>query len=170
MGHSEDFKVEFNTELNKLKEFVETRKTSLEEEIEETLHLAIANAKDSLELIQKNIDPKVEKIIQNKMEYIDNKMENWKKDFRYVAQEEIKTGSEELTKKTLENLDGIIEEKKKMLKEELSLIVHEEIRNLVEPGFQKTATDIKNVKNKILMSIGLTTLALVGILTLHFFL
>ena len=70
MGHSEDFKVEFNTELNKLKEFVETRKTSLEEEIEETLHLAIADAKDSLELIQKNIDPKVEKIIQNKMNNI----------------------------------------------------------------------------------------------------
>ena len=142
-----------------LKEFIENRKTSLEEEIEEALHQAIADAKDSLELIQENIEPKVEKIIQNKMEYIDKKMENWKKDFRYAAQEEVKASSEGLSQKTLEGLDKIIEEKIKALNEELLPAIRKEIKSFVEPSLKEAAEDIQSIQGKVLITMGLAVLA-----------
>ena len=169
MNRSDELEPPFNAELDKLKEFIETRKASLEEEIEETLHQAIADAKDSLELVQENIEPKVEKIIQTKMEYIDNKMENWKKDFRNAAREEVKVGSEGLAQKTLEGLNAIIKEKEKALKEELLPVIREEIKNFVEPSLKKTTEDIQRVQGQILIVIGLATFVLACILILQFF-
>ena len=42
---------------------VETRKETLEEEIEEKINEAIRNARDCLERVQENIEPKLENII-----------------------------------------------------------------------------------------------------------
>ena len=57
--------------LDILIEHVESRKEGLEEEIQEHLHESLANARDSIERIQENIAPKVEKAIHTKIEEID---------------------------------------------------------------------------------------------------
>ena len=102
------------------------------------------------------------------MEYIDNKMENWKKKFRYVAQEEVKAVSEDFAQKTLEDLDKIIDEKKKALKEELLPLIRKEVKTAVEPSLKQVAENIQGIQGKVMTSIGLAVLALAGILILQF--
>jgi len=63
--------------LEILTEHVASRKESLEEEIEETLHESIRNARDCLEKIQENIEPKLEGIIREKLDVLKIKMDRF---------------------------------------------------------------------------------------------
>ena len=62
-SNQEEFKKvsKIQQRLDILIEHVESRKEALEEEIQEHLHESLANARDSIERIQENIAPKVEK-------------------------------------------------------------------------------------------------------------
>ena len=153
-------------EFGKLKDYIENRKALLEEEIEETIHQALADAKDSLELIRENIDPKVDKIVRDKMEFIDNKMENWKKDFRLAAHEEVRAGADNLSQKTLDGLDGVVEEKINALKEDLRKLVLEEVKTAVAPGFRQMEETTADLKNKALIALAVSALALIGVVVL----
>ena len=73
---------ELKEKLDLLTEHVGSRKEALEEEIEESLHDAIRNARDCLERIQENIDPKLEKIVREKLGEIDTQMKAWKEENR----------------------------------------------------------------------------------------
>tara|TARA_B100000686_G_C16649165_1_gene894538 strand:+ start:100 stop:597 length:498 start_codon:yes stop_codon:yes gene_type:complete len=162
------FSSDHEEELSKLKDYIETRKTSLEEEIEETIHQALADAKDSLELIRENIGPKVDKIIQNKMELIDKKMDNWKKDFRTAAQEEVEFGRENLYRKTLDGLNPIVEEKVNTLKEDLQKIIQEEVKTALAPGFKEIEKNIAQLRKKALIALVLSTTVLIVIAIFRF--
>ena len=59
--------------LEILEEHVDSRKEALEEEIEENLNEAIRNARDCLEKIQENIEPKLEKNNSEKVGYLKSK-------------------------------------------------------------------------------------------------
>ena len=95
-------------------------------------------------------------------------MENWKKKFRDVAQEEVKAESENLTRKTMASLDSIIDEKKKAIKEELLPLIGEEIKTAMEPTLKQTEEDIKKIQGKVFIAIGFMALSLTGILILQF--
>ena len=81
-SNQEEFKKvsKIQQRLDILIEHVESRKEALEEEIQEHLHESLANARDSIERIQENIAPKVEKAIHAKMEEIDRKMRRLNED------------------------------------------------------------------------------------------
>ena len=61
--------------LEILAEHVESRKEVLEEEIEENINEAIRNARDCLEKVQENIEPKLEKIIRERLDILKIKMD-----------------------------------------------------------------------------------------------
>jgi predicted nucleic acid-binding Zn-ribbon protein len=63
--------------LEILAEHVESRKEGLEEEIEENLNEAIRNARDCLEKIQENIEPKLAGIIREKLDVLKVKMDRF---------------------------------------------------------------------------------------------
>ena len=161
-------KPELEEELKEFKSYIENRRALLEDEIEENIHQAIADAKDSLELIRENIDPKVDKIIQNKMELIDNKMENWKKDFRMVAKEEVHVNSDSLLKKTIDELETLVSEKVNSLKDDLKNSVESEFISTVSPRLKKMEENISDFRNKILIALCIsgTLLAVVILLKL----
>ena len=89
--NQEEFKKvsEIQQRLDILIEHVESRKEALEEEIQEHLHESLANARDSIERIQENIAPKVEKAIHAKMEEIDRKMRRLNEDGLESVREEL---------------------------------------------------------------------------------
>ena len=62
-----DLKVfgEYKEALDDLKDYVESRKMSLEEEIEGKLHESVRNANDCLERVQETLEPKFEKMVAN---------------------------------------------------------------------------------------------------------
>jgi len=118
---------ELREKLDILTEHVVSRKEALEEEIEESLHEAIRNSRDSLEKIQENIDPKLEKVIRAKLEEIDKKMNRWQEDNVLAVKEAIKKESPALTKAILWELDQIIVEKVKQVKDAIMESVAEEV-------------------------------------------
>ena len=65
---------ELKQKLTILTEHVDSRKEALEEEIEESLHEAIGNARDCLERVQENINPKLESIINERLGILRIKM------------------------------------------------------------------------------------------------
>ena len=157
---------EAEKELNKLRNHIETRKASLEDEIEETIYQALADAKDSLELIRENIDPKVDKIIQDKMQLLDNKIENWKKDFRLAAKEEVQSSSADLSKKTLDCLDDVIEERIVALKDDLRNLIGEEIKLAFTPKLNQLQENVSGLKNKALIALGVSAFTLITTIVL----
>ena len=94
-SNQEEFKKvsKIQQRLDILIEHVESRKEALEEEIQEHLHESLANARDSIERIQENIAPKVEKAIHTKMEEIDRKMRRLNEDSLESDREELKNAT-----------------------------------------------------------------------------
>jgi hypothetical protein len=159
---------ELKEKLDILTEHVDSRKEALEEEIEESLHEAIRNSRDSLERIQENIDPKLEKVIRAKLEEIDKKMNVWKEESVLAVKGEIQKESPALTKKILWELDQIIVEKVKQVKDQVMASVTEEVNRGVQSALQEFKEDAdKNMQRMRLLSIGsliLSVLVLVGFL------
>jgi len=158
----ENFRVisELKEKLDILTEHVESRKEALEEEIQESLHEAVRNSRDSLEKIQENIDPKLEKVIRAKLEEIDKKMNRWKEDNVLAVREEIKKESPALTKAILWELDQIIVDKVKQVKDAIMESVAKEAGRQVGEALKEFRKESKkNLQRVRLLCIGFLVLS-----------
>ena len=118
-------------------EHVESRKEGLEEEIQEHLHESLANARDSMELIQENIAPKVEKAIHTKMEEIDRKMRRLNEDSLDAVREELEKATPEISETILADLDKLVAENTRFVKME---ILNEVKENSIEIRERKASS------------------------------
>lgn len=162
----ENFRIitELRGKLDILTEHVESRKEALEEEIEESLHEAVRNSRDSLEKIQENIGPKLEKVIRAKLEEIDKKMNRWKEDSVLAVKEEIKKESPALTKAILWELDQIIVEKVKQVKGAIMESVTEEVSRQVGDALKEFKDESEKSFQRVkLLSIGFLVLSVLAL-------
>ena len=161
---------EIQQRLDILIEHVESRKEALEEEIQEHLHESLANARDSMELIQENIAPKVEKAIHTKMEDIDRKMRRLNEDSLDAVREELKKATPEISQKILEDLDKLVAENTRFVKIEILNEIKEELKktiaNSLTPLNEKLENELPVAKNSAFLAIILSALALVGMVWL----
>ena len=172
-NHEEFKKVsEIQQRLDILTEHVESRKEALEEEIQEHLHESLANARDSIERIQENIAPKVEKAIHAKMEEIDRKMRRLNEDGLESVREELQNATPEISQKILEDLDKVIAENIRFVKMEILTEVKKDLQKTIQstltPLQEKIDQRLNDAKIRILISMGMGSLALLGILFLMF--
>ena len=158
---------EIQQRLDILIEHVESRKEALEEEIQEHLHESLANARDSMELIQENIAPKVEKAIHTKMEDIDRKMRRLNEDSLEAVREELQKATPEISEKILEDLDKLVAENTRFVKIEILNEIKEELKktiaNSLTPLNEKLDRELPVAKNSAFLSIILSVLALSGV-------
>ncbi len=173
-SNQEEFKKvsKIQQRLDILIEHVESRKEALEEEIQEHLHESLANARDSIERIQENIAPKVEKAIHAKMEEIDRKMRRLNEDSLESVREELQKATPELSQRILEDLDQVIAENTRFVKMEILTEVKKDLKNTIQnsltPVQEKIDQELHTTKIRILIAIGLAALALSGILFQNF--
>ncbi len=173
-NNQEEFKKvsEIQQRLDILIEHVESRKEALEEEIQEHLHESLANARDSIERIQENIAPKVEKAIHAKMEEIDRKMRRLNEDGLESVREELQNATPEISQKILEDLDKVIAENIRFVKMEILTEVKKDLQKTIQstltPLQEKIDQRLNDAKIRILISMGMGSLALLGILFLMF--
>jgi hypothetical protein len=153
------------TEL--LSEHVESRKEALEEEIEESLHEAIQNARDSLERIQENIEPKLEKIIQERLDVIRHQMDELKYEARETVRNEIDKKSDALNQKLLGALEGTIRDQVGQgmveLRAKLGDAVREEVDGSLKDVRETTRDNVAKVQQLVWISLGVAVLAGVGV-------
>ena len=114
--------------LEILTEHVESRKESLEEEIEESLHESIRNARDCLEKIQENIEPKLEGIIRERLDILKIKMDRFTEEGLDALHKEIDKQTPVLTQKILEEVDGLVASKLMSARKELSHSVEQKVQ------------------------------------------
>ena len=170
--NQEDFRKISETQqrLDILIEHVESRKEALEEEIQEHLHESLANARDSMELIQENIAPKVEKAIHTKMEEIDRKMRRLNEDSLEAVREELKKATPEISETILADLDKLVAENTRFVKMEIFNEVKEELKKTIQasltPFEQKLDRELPTAKTFSILSMSLATLALLGVVWL----
>ena len=171
-NNQEDFRKISETQqrLDILIEHVESRKEALEEEIQEHLHESLANARDSMELIQENIAPKVEKAIHTKMEEIDRKMRRLNEDSLEAVREELKKATPEISETILADLDKLVAENTRFVKMEILNEVKEELKKTIQaslaPFEQKLDRELPTAKTFSILSMSLATLALLGVVWL----
>lgn len=167
-----DLKVisEIREKMEALSEYVESRKGALEEEIDEKLHEAVANARDSLELIQENLEPKVKQFIQEKLKELDAKVSNWKSDFRLTAREEIRKESDPIVKKVLQELETVMESKYGVIKRDMLMTLRGEVEGQVKSSLDEFEKDTREKLNRARMisyvALGLAILAGLGAVSL----
>ena len=126
----ENFKTitDIKGKLEILAEHVESRKEGLEEEIEEHLNEAIRNARDCLEKIQENIEPKLEKIIRERLDILKIKMDRFTEEGLGALHKEIDKQTPILTQKILEEVDGLVTSKLMAARNELSQSIDQKIQ------------------------------------------
>lgn len=153
-----------------LSEHVESRKEGLEEEIEESLHEAIQNARDSLERIQENIEPKLEKIIQQRLDVIRHQMDEMKFEAREMVQREIDKKSDALNQKILDALEGTIRKQVGQgmveLRAKLGDVVREEVQGSLKDIRETTRAGVAKVQQQVWIALGIAVLAGLGVLVL----
>ncbi len=156
------------TEL--LSEHVESRKAALEEEIEESLHEAIQNARDRLERIQENIEPKLEKIIQERLDVIRHQMDEWKFEARETVQREIEKKSDALNQKLIGALEGTIREQVGRgmveLRTKLGDAVRDEVQGSLKDIRETTRAGVAKAQQQGWIALGIAVLAGLGVLVL----
>lgn len=161
---------EIRQRLDILAEHVESRKGALEEEIQEHLHESLANARDSMERIEENIAPKVEKAIRAKMEEIDRKMARLNEDGLEAVRQELVKATPELTEKILQDLDKLVAENTRFVKMEILNAVKEElnktVQSAIEPVNKKLANDLPALKTLTISALALAGVALLGMIWL----
>jgi len=161
---------EIRQKLDILAEHVESRKGALEEEIQEHLHESLANARDSMERIEENIAPKVEKAIRTKMEEIDRKMARLNEDSLEAVRQELVKATPEISEKILQDLDKLIAENTRFAKMEILNQVKEEldksIQSKIEPLSKKLEKDLSTSKNLAVSALVLAGAALLGVIWL----
>ena len=156
-SNQEEFKKvsKIQQRLDILIEHVESRKEALEEEIQEHLHESLANARDSIERIQENIAPKVEKAIHAKMEEIDRKMRRLNEDGLESVREELQNATPEISQKILEDLDKVIAENIRFVKMEILTEVKKDLQKTIQstltPLQEKIDQRLNDAKIRILI-------------------
>jgi len=162
---------EIRQRLDILAEHVESRKEALEEEIQEHLHESLANARDSMERIQENIEPKVEKAIRTKMEEIDRKMARLNDEGLEVVRQELVKATPEIIKKILEDLDKLVAENTRFAKmeilNEVKLELNKSIQSSIEPVNTKLEKALPTLKTLAVIALTLAGLALLGVIWLQ---
>ena len=154
---------EIRQKLDILAEHVESRKEALEEEIQEQLHESLANANDSMERIQENIAPKVERAIRTKMEDIDRKMERLKEEGLEAVRAELEQATPDIALKIMEDLDKQVAEHTRFTKMEILSEVRQELDKLIQSALEP----VKEKQEKGLsLSKTLSALALAGVVLL----
>ncbi len=125
----EEFKkvTEIRRKLDLLARHVASRKDALEEEIQEHLHESLANARESMERIEENIAPKVEKAIRTKMEEVDRKMARMNEDGLVAVREELVKATPDITKEIIKALDKLVAENTRFAKMEILNEIREEL-------------------------------------------
>ncbi len=158
------------TEL--LCEHVENRKEALEEEIEESIHEALRNARDSMEKVAENIEPKLENTIKGRLDTLRQQMDDWKYEAREMVRDEIDKKSGDMNQKLLSALDSCIEEKLSAVREELKNLIAGEIKTHFDSESQKIRDDvdqkIQMMKTVALVGLGVGVAGLIGVLFLWF--
>ena len=104
---------------------------------------------------------KVEKFIQKKLEQIDNKVTNWQKESKLIVQEEIEKKFEPLTQKTLEGLEGIIEEKTALIKTEATKEIQEEMKSFTQERLAEASKQAAQVKIFAIAALGMSIIAII---------
>jgi len=155
--------------LEILEEHVESRKEALEEEIEESLNEAIRNARDCLEKIHENIEPKLEKIIRERLDVLKIKMDRFTEEGLGALHKEIDKQTPILTQKILEEVDGLVASKLIAARDELSHSIGKKIQTEVSQALsdEKTKLEKKYVKlsRACFIALGFSLIAL-GIILL----
>ena len=150
---------ELREKLEILTEHVESRKEALEEEIDESLNEAISNARDCLERIQENIEPKLENIIRERLDILKIKMDQFTEEGLDALHKEIEKLTPILTQKVLEEVDGLVESKLMMTRNELSRTVDQKVQTAVETALSEQKKETKK-KFSLLRGIGFSALVI----------
>ena len=145
--------------LDILTEHVESRKESLEEEIEESLHESIRNARDCLEKIQENIEPKLEGIIRERLDVLKVKMDRFTEEGLDSLHREIDKQTPILMQKVLEEVDGLVASKLMMARNELSQSVDQKIQGGMKTALSDYKVEMER-KHAQLRGISFTALGL----------
>ena len=135
--------------LEILTEHVESRKEALEEEIEENLNEAIRNARDCLEKIQENIEPKLEKIIRERLDILKVKMDRFTEEGLDALRKEIDKQTPILTQKILEEVDGLVASKLMAARNELSQSIDQKIQAEVKKVLFNEKIEMENKYAKL---------------------
>ena len=147
----ENFKTitDIKNKLEILEEHVESRKEALEEEIEENLNEAIRNARDCLEKIQENIEPKLEKIIRERLDILKVKMDRFTEEGLDALRKEIDKQTPILTQKILEEVDGLVASKLMAARNELSQSIDQKIQAEVKKVLFNEKIEMENKYAKL---------------------
>ena len=129
--------------LEILTEHVESRKEALEEEIEESLNEAIRNARDCLEKIQENIEPKIENIIRERLDILKVKMDRFTEEGLDALHKEIEKQTPILTQKILEEVDGLVDSKLIAARDELSNSMGYKIQEKIEKTLSSDKIEVE---------------------------
>ena len=135
--------------LELLEEHVESRKEALEEEIEESLNEAIRNARDCLEKIQENIEPKLEKIIRERLDILKVKMDRFTEEGLDALRKEIDKQTPILTQKILEEVDGLVASKLMAARNELSQSIDQKIQAEIKKVLFNDKIEMENKYAKL---------------------
>ena len=147
----ENFKAitDIKDKLEILEEHVESRKEALEEEIEESLNEAIRNARDCLEKIQENIEPKLEKIIRERLDILKVKMDRFTEEGLDALRKEIDKQTPILTQKILEEVDGLVASKLMAARNELSQSIDQKIQAEIKKVLFNDKIEMENKYAKL---------------------
>ena len=156
--------------LEILTEHVASRKESLEEEIEGTLHESIRNARDCLEKIQENIEPKLEGIIREKLDVLKVKMDRFTEEGLDALHKEIDKQTPILTQKILEEVDGLVVSKLMAARNELSQSIDQKIQVEVKKVLSNDKIEMEEKYTKLcrvcFIALGFSLIAL-GVILLN---
>lgn len=164
---------DIKTKAEVLCEHVENRKGALEEEIEEHLHEAIANAQDSLEKVYENIEPKLEKTIREKLDEIRTQMDVWKKDAKRIVAQEIDAKSDEMGQILLNGLDARIQERTEGFTQQMKQYVEEQVAEQIESRLkaakEKNDLEMEKVRGLAIAGISIGVLGVIAAVVAMFF-
>ena len=135
--------------LEILEEHLESRKEALEEEIEENLNEAIRNARDCLERVQENIEPKLEKIIRERLDILKVKMDRFTEEGLDALRKEIDKQTPILTQKILEEVDGLVASKLMAARNELSQSIDQKIQAEIKEVLCNDKIEMENKYAKL---------------------
>ncbi|QPJ66269.1 MAG: hypothetical protein G3M78_13045 [Candidatus Nitrohelix vancouverensis] len=161
----DDFEVisDLREKMKLLEAHVSQRKEALDEEIEEKLHEAIQNGRDSLERIAENIEPKLEIHINERLEVIQKQMDRFKEDNVEAVREHLEKSRPEFMEELMEKADASLDEKLRAGHDGLKASVKLELKKEME---EAAALEREAMNKKIALATalaGATTVVGVGI-------
>ncbi len=159
----DDFEVisDLREKMKLLEAHISQRKEALDEEIEENLHEAIRNGRDSLERIAENIEPKLEILINERLDVIQKRMDRFKEDNVEAVREHLEQSKPDFIEQLMEQVDASLDEKLRAGHDGLKASVKLELKKEME---EAAAVERAAMNKKIALAIVLAGAAtLVGL-------